>query len=53
MQNRLKVPRGTAAETKIFGHADEQTTRFFRKCTNLKQPYCFIKAHRSIKMSLN
>ena len=29
-------------KAKILGPADEQTTRFFQKCTNLKQPYCFI-----------
>ena len=29
-------------KAKILGPADEQTTRFFEKCTDLKQPYCFI-----------
>ena len=26
----------------ILGPADEQTTRFFEECTDLKQLYCFI-----------
>ena len=37
--NRLEVRRAMATQTKILGPADEQTTRFFEKCTDLKQPY--------------
>ena len=32
-----------ATKTKILGPADEQTTRFFEKCTDLKKPYALFK----------
>ena len=49
IQNRLKVRRAMATEAKISGPADDKRPDFFQKCADLKQPYCFIKVHRSVK----
>ena len=38
----LKLAEQWLAKAKILGPVDEQTARFFKKCTYLKQLYCFI-----------
>ena len=50
IQNWLKFDEEWLPKAKLFGPTDEKTVRFFRKCTNLKQPYCFTKVHWSIKL---
>ena len=35
----------------ISGPADDRRPDLFEKCTNLKQPYCFIKVRWSVKVS--
>ena len=51
IQNRLKVLRAIANQSLNFRTRWWQPTRFFRKCSHLKQPYCFIKVHWSVKIS--
>ena len=41
-------------KAKILAPVDEQTIRFFwKKCSNLKQPYCFIKVQQNVKITWN